>query len=190
MFSHKIDNFLSNFTEFRGYASSLSYEGTINPLDGIVYPGINVEIPNHVTEEVLNALYRLYNTKVHLAIPLCLRLSTEGVAAPNKVHTDSMMSQFNFILYMTDSLPGVECGTQTMRHVTGMTSNPVDEVEQAIFDRDCKDDSKWEVVTHYQMKANTAVIIPSYLYHQAVPVNGFGTDASNGRLVLLGFFNI
>jgi len=183
-----IDNFLNDFKEFRDHVSGLDYKGTVNPLDGVIYPNINIEIPDSIKYEVLHKISDILNKKIQLTIPLCLRLSLEGVKAPHQAHTDSMMGEYNFILYMNDGSEGF--GTSIVKHVSGMEFNPKTIEEEQLWIQDTNNYNKWEIIQHYQMKSNRAVIIPSHLFHRAEPVHGFGTSALDGRLVLLAFFNV
>ena len=57
--------------------------------------------------------------------------------------------------------------------------------------KDSNDPSKWRVYDWLaEGGANTAVIFPTYLMHQAHPNDGFGKTNADGRLVLTCFFDL
>lgn len=173
-----IDDFLPAevFSALRKHCDKISYQGVVNPVDGIVYPDISVDIPEQV--------------KLFMGNPktIFMRLSLCGVKAPHQAHTDTLMGRESFMLYLCRS-EHCQGGTSLVEHIeTGMRSDPKNQEEEAIWKRDTNNPKAWRAYDMARMQPNRAVFFAASLMHRAEPVGGFGTDAKNGRLVLTAFY--
>lgn len=180
-----IDDFLDDFAGWRAWADSLTYESIINPVDQVAYPGIFKDMPTWGIEQRLSAVMR---TPISL-MSLFMRLSLEGIQVPHQAHTDTVMGEFSLMLYMNRP---EDCrgGTSLVRHITGMDTDPKDEEGQKLWQLDTSKPEMWTPYTLCEMKPNRAFIFRANLMHRAEPLGGFGTNASNGRLVMTAFFNL
>lgn len=180
-----IDDFLPDFKGWRSWADTLGYSGVVNPADGVEYPGIYSKVPTWGMQQRLSMIM---GTGVSINL-VFLRLSLEGVQVPHYAHTDKVMGQFSCMVYMNR---GQHCkgGTALVRHVDGMDSNPANPDEEAIWQRDTNRPEKWSAYSMCEMKPNRAFIFRADLMHAALPEGGFGSDSTDGRLVLTAFFNL
>jgi hypothetical protein len=118
-----------------------------------------------------------------------MRLSLADVPVPHQAHTDTVMGDFSMMLYMNRA-EHCQGGTSLVRHVTGMDTDPIDEESQKVWLRDTNIPEMWTPYTRCEMRTNRAFIFRANLMHRAEPLGGFGTDATNGRLVMTAFFNL
>lgn len=173
-----IDDFLPAgvFNLLREHCDGLDYSGVKNPVDGVVYPGISIDIP----QVVLQWLGRPKTVFMRLSLP--------GMQAPHQAHTDTLMGSESLMLYLCRQ-EHCRGGTSLVRHVkTGMRSDPRSKIEEEVWKRDTNNPNAWEIYEIAQMQPNRAAIFDASLMHRAEPVGGFGTDAKNGRLVLTAFY--
>lgn len=173
-----IDDFLPAdiFAALRRHCDHVSYAGVTNPVDGVLYPNISLDIPAAVVE---------FLGKPKTAF---MRLSLKGVKAPHQAHTDTLMGDRSLMLYLS-RVEHCKGGTALVQHIpTGMYSDPFDEEEEEIWKRDTNQPDCWEIYEMADMQPNRAVFFNAHLMHRAEPVGGFGTDAKNGRLVLTAFY--
>lgn len=170
-----MDNFMPRFKDMQSWCRKLEFGNHTNPTDGVVYPGINPNVPH---QEWIDALAGESS--------FCfLRLSPSGVRAPHIVHNDAAMGRYTMILYINE----FEGGTGLMQHkITGMNEQPIDEIEMDVWDQDHNNPDAWECYHLIEAKENRAVFFPSELMHAAYPFEGVGADAQDGRLVVVGFF--
>jgi len=118
-----------------------------------------------------------------------MRMSKEGVHVPHQAHTDKNIADYTFLLYLNKD---EDCrgGTDILEHIEGMKIHPQTQEEIDIWKRDTNNSEKWIKVGFCPMAFNRAFILRSDLFHRSVPINGFGTNQFNSRLVLISFFNI
>ena len=170
-----VDDFFLDYSDVRKHVTGLSYAGEVNPVDNVLYPYINTDIPARDEVEYLTDGGFMF-----------LRLSPEGVEAPHQAHNDSSMADNTLLIYLCEG-PG---GTSLVRHKeTGLYKQPETEEELAIWQRDYNIYDAWEVTHMFDLIPNRAVSFPSTLMHRAEPVNGFGKTAEDGRLVLTCFYD-
>lgn len=173
-----IDDFLPRdiFELLRRHCDVISYRGVVNPIDGVVYPDISVDIP----KQVVSFLGRPKT--------VFMRLSLAGVKAPHQAHTDTLMGKQSLMLYITRQ-EHCKGGTSLVKHIeTGMVSDPKTAEEEAVWKRDTNNPRAWMVYDLAMMQPNRAAIFDASLMHRAEPLGGFGTDSKNGRLVLTAFY--
>jgi len=182
------DNFLSNFDSFREHMLAADYGGVVNPVDKVTYPDCSYDIPETVKAEIVSRLSHMTGRVIDPIHGFVVRLTAAHTAtAPHQAHTDAVMSQFTFLLYLSDGVGG----TALVSHKeTGMNANPVNDEELAVWERDHNIYDAWNIDELIPMKANRAVIIPSELMHRAEPVEGYGSTVYDGRLVLISFINL
>lgn len=172
-----VDDFLPDFDDWRAWADKQTYSPLINPADGVEYPGICKDVPVYGTRLRLEAIMQ-HPVKINAAF---MRLSLEGSRAPHQAHHDGLMGQYSLMMYMNRP-EHCQGGTGLVRHVSG------DDLTH--WETDHSDPDKWRVYSLCEMKANRAFIFRANLMHRAEPIGGFGTDATNGRLVYTAFFDI
>lgn len=182
---HLFDDFLDAdvYESFRSHIeTNVRFDGATNPIDGVTYPGISVDIPEDVKRAVMKAI----KPKEHF---LFMRLSLAGVPVPHQAHTDSTMGKYSLMLYLNRP-EHCQGGTSLVLHKkTGLMTDPRDQFEQRIWELDTNKRSAWEAYDQIDMKSNRMAVFPANLMHRAEPTGGFGTDARDGRLVLTMFFS-
>lgn len=181
------DDFLSNYPEFREHLDVICYNGVTNPVDGVFYPGVSIQIPENVSSEVHSNIEHLEGETVTINA-MFLRLSLEGVEAPHQAHTDAVMGQRSLMLYLSRKEDCIG-GTSFVTHHNGMDRNPVNEYEEKVWAADTNNPEKWDVTSMCEMAPNRALMFDSGLMHRAEPIGGFGNSPQNGRLVLTAFYD-
>ncbi len=185
-----VENFLDDYDSLRKYCDVLDYKGVVSPSDGVFYPGVTGKVPETISDEVWRKIgLRFGKIKPGL---IFFRLRMEGVEAPHQAHNDTLMGQYTLLLYMTrDEHLTDDASTTFVTHKeTRMWENPRNQSEVDIWERDTNVPEAWEVTQTCDMKANRAVIFPAKKMHRAEPLEGFGTNEQNGRLVLSAFFEV
>ena len=182
-----VDGFLDDFDRFRAHCDHVDYKGTVNPVDGVLYPGISDHIPLSIRSEVIFKLGRL--VRPIEKITLFMRLTTDDFVVPHQAHNDATMGEYGMILYLNRSIH-VAGGTSFVRHVEeGMENGPMDKRQQAIWQRDTNRPDMWEIIEMNEMQSNRAFIFRTEQMHRAEPPSGFGSTAADGRLVMVAFFD-
>lgn len=181
-----VDDFLNDFKGLNEYARGLDYAGAISPWDGVCYPDVSLDVPEDVRIAVAEKLTDIFQVDIEIDA-MFLRLTTVNTSsAPHQAHTDTIMGDFTFLLYLQDG-PG---GTSLVRHRdSGMDSDPEDPAQQEIWQRDTNVPDAWEMTEMIDMRANRAAIIHADQMHRAEPIGGFGEGPADGRLVLTAFCN-
>lgn len=185
-----IDNFIDHWKELRDYADGAQYTDVVNPVDGVVYPGICSDIPDYAEKQVRNKLADIFDGPVTIKT-MFMRLSLKGTKAPHQAHTDSTMGSQSLMLYMNRQEHS-QGGTSLVSHkATGLyTDQALTDHGQYIWDRDTNKYDAWSIYKMAWMQPNRGFIFPAHLMHRAEPAEGFGTNKKNGRLVLTAFFDI
>lgn len=194
LYSLILDSFLDDFEEFRKHAITRSYAGVTNPSDNVFYPDISIDIPINIQDEIMGKLYVAmspYIEKGQYLHPrvMFMRLSKEGVHVPHQAHTDAVMGQYTFLLYL-NAKEDCKGGTTVLKHKDGMDRDPKTPDQAAVWKRDMNIYNQWEIVGNCEMQPNRGFIIRSELFHRAEPPGGFGNSNNNGRLVLTCFFDV
>ncbi len=171
-----IDDFHPEFDPLRSLADRSKFEDLTNPADGVVYPGIcqtdHLGVPG-----MLSAFLRR-PVQVHYQF---MRLSLEGSRPPHWAHHDGLMGKYSLMLYLNRP-EHCKGGTALLEHADG-------EIDQATWKRDTNRSEMWRMMAICEMRPNRAFIFRSHLWHAALPMSGFGKDATDGRLVLTAFFS-
>lgn len=187
-----VDDFLPEFVAVRRFIEQgAKFVDQHNPVDGLTYPGIcEVDIGSGIGPLVAQRLASIMGSRVALKT-LVLRLSLKGAPQPYHAHSDAFMGgQYTAVCYL-NYLEQCRGGTQFLRHKrTGIEfvadSGPLHEDLM----RDADDPNAWDVVLDIPMQPNRIVIFPSYVIHRAEPAEGFGTDANDGRVVMVAVFDL
>jgi hypothetical protein len=160
----------------------------VNPVDGVAYPHINTKVPELYRDEITAKLADTIGKPIELHT-LFMRLSPEGVKAPHQAHTDAVMGQYSAMIYMNYRIH-CQGGTAILRHVSGMLDEHPDDCGTGlIWAKDCNYPDKWREIAFCPMRPNRAFVFDSKLFHRAEPIEGFGRDPRNARLVMTAFFS-
>lgn len=175
-----IDNFFEDFDRVLTHAKTSEFYDWVGP-DGIVYKRVSLTRVPTLAEmlqrylgniEILGAGYRLnYNDEL-----------------PNTlIHTDVGWGTHALVVYLN----APESGTAFWKHKEldiDSLDIPTEEVlEKLVLDWDNPD--KWEQIKMVEGKANRGLIYNSAWFHSRYPFQAAGTDADDGRLVVVAFFN-
>lgn len=181
-----IDDFLPEFEELQSYAKTATFTDVVNEVDGVNYPLICDEIPNHLRLAVLCAVAK------HFYLPaspvMFMRRSPAGIHCPHQVHSDASMGAHSLMLYLNaeDDCDG---GTSFLSHrALGIAYHPALPEAVTVIQADQNRAEAWQVRDMVDMTPNRAVIFDSDRLHRAEPVGGFGDTPENTRVVLTCFF--
>jgi len=184
-----IDNFLTDFDAFREYCDTLNYKGEKNPVDGVFYPGVDLDVPDGFKNDITRKLSDINGGGPVDIKAMFLSLSPEGTKAPHQAHTDSTMGEYSMMLYL-NRLDDCEGGTSMVRHKKiGFSTNPINEKQLLAWKADHSNPECWDTYDYCEMRPNRACIFKSEQMHRSEPVGGFGVGASDARLVLVCFFS-
>ena len=181
---HVREDFLSDraLEELQTHLQSAEFADYRSPVDGVTYPHICSDVPQVVQAEV----EFLSGTAPNF---LFLRRMPAGVTAPNPVHTDNSMGRTSFMLYLSQTPPGVADGTAFLRHRTlGVAFAPQVEELARLCREDADKPQAWHPHTFVQARVNRACIFESGWFHRAEPAGGYGEGAT-ARTVLSAFFD-
>lgn len=182
-----IDNFTPDFAELQKFARTAEFTDVVNDFDGVTYPLICSNIPDHFKLGVLSLIAK------HFALPISptmfLRRSPKGVPCPHQVHSDASMGRYSLMLYL-NAEDDCEGGTSFLSHrATGIGYNPQLPEAATIVTADQNNSQAWDVRDRVNMHPNRAVIFDAARLHRAEPVGGFGDTPENTRVVLTCFFS-
>lgn len=112
----------------------------------------------------------------------------------NVIHADNSCSEFASVLYLNKEPIG---GTAFWRHKeTGWDAMPTTkELEDEgytleSFGKEWHNLPSWELMSLCGAKFNRVVIYHSQAFHSRWPLNGFGDNDTNARLIHAAFFNL
>lgn len=182
-----IDHFLPEFKELQDYSRSAVFTDIVNGFDGVTYPLICADIPEHLKLSIFTLVAK------HFAAPVSptifMRRSPAGVHCPHQVHSDASMGRYSLMLYL-NAEEHCTGGTSFLSHrATGIAYNPEDPDATAIVVADQNCPYAWDVREIANMRPNRAVIFDAARLHRAEPVGGFGDTPENTRVVLTCFFS-
>lgn len=159
-------------------------------------------LPEDVVRWVMAAIYRKVSPLLGGAVRmhhLFARLSTEAEEATIRIHTDyGMGGAYACVLYCgdvpkRDVTADVTAGTGFFRHRTHGTHAPTDlspTEHDRLLREDASDATAWTRLWVCPMRTNRLLVYPSSAFHGRVPAAGWGTSARDGRVVIVGFFDI
>lgn len=178
------DNFFNEPKLILGAVRNCSYSDVVNPVDGVTYPGICLEVPELVRETFISQLSSLlgYNIEPNF---IFARRMPEGVKNPHQVHSDISMGKYSAHVYVNLLWPE-GAGTGFYSHETEghqqTFSTKIENLSYSGFD-------KWSKTLFCQGKYNRCLIHDASFFHCAEPAEGFGQHKYNARTVLTCFFN-
>lgn len=181
----EFDKFLPEdiYEKLKAYALSCDFAGIENPIDGVFYPDINIDIPEDIKNHVKWKISTVTGVEPKDDL-MFLRMSKRGVFCPHIHHHDRSHGKYSLMLYLNTHDEG---GTSLVRHkATGCTYAPED--PDCILD-DTNNVDKWTAYHNPGMNENTAVLFDAGLMHRAESVGGFGETQEEARIVLTCFFN-
>jgi hypothetical protein len=182
-----IDEFFPwpEFELLKAYAHQLKYIPVTSPLDGVEYPDIGLPVPDAIQERLVMQFTWLIGHRVALT-QVAFRLSIEGSKPPHWAHTDAECAAFSAFIFI-NAPDG--CATALVQHRGNrMWKHPQNEDELEVWKHDYNKPEKWLIKSVVEAAPNRAIIMPANLMHAALPLGGMGTNAENGRLILLAFF--
>lgn len=178
------DDFFPNPEAVFSEITAGEFKGFLSPWDGVLYPGINQDVPDGIKNFVFTRIEQILNREVQGII--FARVMTEGMTAPHRIHSDRIMGEFSLHIYLSKEWPD-ESGTGFWEHKTeGHKHTDLTDVE--LIDREHAQVDQWTRSMLMLGKFNRAVFHDASLFHSAEPGFGWGDSASNGRLVLTVFF--
>lgn len=182
-----IDEFFppKEFELIRDYAHQLKYVPVKSPLDGVEYPDIGLPVPPSIQERMVMQFTWLVGHRVALT-QTAFRLSIEGSKPPHWAHTDAEGAAFSAFIFI-NAPDG--CATALVQHRGNrMWRHPQDADELEVWKADHNKPEKWLIKSVVEGAPNRAVIVPAELMHAALPLGGIGKGPTDGRLILLAFF--
>ena len=183
------NNFLNSETykKLKDYSLNCEFTDIVNPIDGVIYPDIDIEIPTDIRYEILSKLSKIFKAKITQEL-MFMRMSKEGTHCPHIHHTDNSHGEYSLMLYLNTNR---DAGTSLVRHIeTGIMYAPASEYFVDLVSRDINNLTKWVPYDGCEMKENTAMVFDAGLFHRAEPIGGFGNDQSSARIVLTTFFSL
>lgn len=183
-----VENFFDDFAMLRATLDVCEYRGMVNPVDGVEYPGICGMFPFPTYCEMIYKAGKAVGSPVISSLSF-FRLSILGEKPPHQAHNDATMGDWTMLVYMSRP-EHCQGGTSLVSHKeTGLCGAVKTKEEEEIWRRDTNIYDAWDVLAEVKMVPNRAVIFPSDCMHRAEPVQGFGSSAYDGRLVLCSFFS-
>jgi hypothetical protein len=180
-----IDNFLESYGALKDHIRCCNFSDIANPVDGVVYPFINLSVPDVVRSELDRRIESIIGRAPENST-VFLRRSPKGVSVPHVAHTDISMGRLSLMLYCNEYEGG---GTAFLRHrETGICYSPESQEYVELMQKDQNSPDKWAVVDMAHMEENRAVIFDAGKFHCAMPVGGFG-EGFEARTVLTVFFS-
>lgn len=181
-----VDDFLPEFQELQAYARTAKFTDVVNDADGVTYPLICADIPDHLKLAVFREIAMIHGSPQSPTI--FMRRSPAGVPCPHQVHSDASMGTHSLMLYL-NAEEDCEGGTSFLSHrLTGIAYNPELPEAVAVIVSDQNSPDAWHVNAMASMKPNRAVIFDASALHRAEPIGGFGNTPENTRVVLTCFF--
>jgi hypothetical protein len=187
-----IDEFLERPDAVREWALAQEFKTERSPADGLEYPGIVTPLPELLLQEVVFKLSITMGEAVEHSLSF-LRMTQKGYTPYAWIHSDPRIADWIAVTYLN---PGCEhsngwWGTAMYEHKSEpLYRSPRNMAEQAIWERDCKDELMWRVSGWVHARYNRAVIMNTHTLHAAHPKDGSGETIEDGRLVMVNFFNL
>ena len=177
-------NFLPNFDKLQTHLESVSFDGEVNPVDGVLYPDISTDIPHWVLEYIHSVISDKFDIE-SMSTPFMRRM-TDGLVAPHQAHSDRVMGTHSVMFYLTD--PKGRAGTALLKHIRNNSLKDKGDLKAIDCFYDTNNYIEWEEVAFIGMEKNKICIFHSDCWHRAEPVQGYGKDSTDSRIVLTWFF--
>lgn len=188
------DGFIPDVELLRADVLSRGFAPVTNPLDGVIYSGIQIR-DNSEFEPALSELLG-FPVRVNTSIA---RINYEGEPLDNGVHADHDLSSHAAVIYLTpEKCPTTATAFWTDK-LTGLVEMPrreelvglgLSEAELvARLQGQLNDLSKWEANAVVFARRGTAVVYRSQRFHSRFPFLAFGKTPETARLVIAVFFS-
>lgn len=176
-----IDNFFDDFDSIREEILTKDFSDGFNTADGVTYPHMCTDVPVALLDQIVESIGE--------PDTVFLRMSPEGVIAPHPIHSDTLQANVTMLVFINDPPPGVQAGTAIVQHKESrLIETPRTQYELGVWQSAYRDPDQWEIVHFFEMRANRAILFDSRLMHMAMPVDGFGQEPHDARLVFGAFF--
>ena len=176
----------NTYKQLKRYSLACEFKDAANPIDGVTYPAISIDIPEHIVAEVLSSIGQTLGFTPTDPI-MFLRMSMEGEPCPHVHHHDLSHGTYSLMLYLNNDERG---GTSLVRHgPSGCMYAPFDKDISAYIQSETNKLDRWVPYHKSNAVENSAAIFDAGLMHRAEPVGGFGTSQDNARIVLTCFFS-
>lgn len=155
----------------------------VSPIDAVTYTGINLDVPQEIVDEFVHGIWERFGGKI-VVRSIFARIMRGGEKAPNKVHSDKIMGDYSAHAYLSLDWPdgaGTSFWTHDLEGAIHTDSTDLSNIDTSNLDR-------WSRYLLVQAKFNRIVIHNAKYWHCAEPVDGWGDEPSNARLVLTCFF--
>lgn len=185
-----VDDFLREPDKVRAQVISGGFSDV--EFQGSMYHTVNV---THGTEEILPRLTELFGGPVKMHVG-AWRQGKKSSPVHNAVHADNSCAQMAAVLYLNRP---EDCfgGTAFWRHrLTGWESMPSEEqlaehhFKLEEFAEDWHNFAAWEQTFLAPMKYNRLITYPTQMFHSRWPIDGFGDNDQNARLIGAFFFDV
>jgi hypothetical protein len=188
-----VDDFFEEPWELRNWALNKGFREEISPVDGMTYKGVCKDPAWVFRNEAEVKLSYLLRSPASIKLAF-LRLTTERQVEADRriVHLDYAYARHVCTVYLNPPEQFPEgSGTWILRHAeTGMETTPTTQDEIDVWERDCNMLEFWTVTGMARMAWNRTIIMPTAFFHASKPVNGFGNNPTEGRMVFVAFFDI
>jgi len=170
------------FRQIRAIMHHSPYLTERNPVDGVEYPLINRNLEPALEHWMVGKLSLLHDEPIY-AHMIFGRLSTEGVQPPHWAHTDDSMAAWT-------ALYSINGGGETwlLTHKRTGVHAPTTQQTKNIVHADTNNEDAWEANYKIKWEPNMLATYPSHWVHAAVPREGFGQSAADGRLMVVCFY--
>lgn len=177
----------------REFIAGATFGKVTSPYDGVIYPGICLEVPKWIeiaiTEAIASCIdcdYR--DVKIRDQF---WRVTTESTPpAPHGAHNDSIHAPMSAFYYANEKPDEVFAGTSLVSHKeTGMSRQPKTVAELDVWSRDTNNYDAWSIDEIIFWEPNRLAVYEADRMHRAEPVGGWGKGPEDGRLVLITFFS-
>lgn len=165
------DDFLSDPEQIREAALAASFKN-VKAYDGEVYERVAITDVKGLQEAVEAILGPV------LMLGMGYRLNYAGELPNNAVHVDVGWGTHALVLYLSERKnKAAQSGTAFWKYVGD--GNPSEA---------CNDMKQWQMEDICPEKFNRAVIFRSDRWHSRWPLDSYGTNPEDGRLIAVAFF--
>jgi len=187
------DDFLASPITVR-YSALVSGFGSWRPTKGAigssVYDGMNF-YGDHAS--IVETIEKKVG-KIGYANSMCFRI-TNATTERAYVHSDNAAGDMTCIVYLSDHEDKYGTGFYRHKETDSLTMPPLAELaknhsqfEKLKADMNDSSETYWDEVQFVEGRFNRAVVFPSNRYHRRFPLNGFGNNEDDGRMIWIGHF--
>ena len=177
----------------RWVRDSASFRREVYGGEGFVLAHPPEDVRRWVEDGVGTLMYRVFGQMMQVRY-LFARLSTTDRDATLRIHTDAGMgSTHAWVLYCGEPDPraGDEVGTAFFSHRRhGPSFAGTSEEHDRLVMEEAADLAHWTRTEVCPMRPNRALVYPASVFHARWPPAGWGSDRTDGRIVIVGFCDI